>query len=63
MGLDALGLVEADHHSIPNVDVMVLARASMFFRLVDVLQETTNRPLLSSARMGFTYLAVRVADL
>jgi Asp/Glu/hydantoin racemase len=45
-----------------NVDVIVLAQASMS-RLVDVLREKTGLPVLSSPRMGVEYLAERVSEL
>lgn len=45
-----------------NVDVIVLAQASMN-RLVDVLSEETGLPVLSSPRMGVEYLAKRVSEL
>ncbi len=45
-----------------NVDLIVLAQASMS-RLAQVLRERTQRPVLSSPRMGVEYLAERVAAL
>lgn len=45
-----------------NVDVIVLAQASMN-RLADALNEETGLPVLSSPRMGVEYLAKRVSEL
>lgn len=45
-----------------NVDIIVLAQASMN-RLAGVLQEKTEMTVLSSPRIGVDYLAQRVAEL
>ncbi|MBT2473653.1 aspartate/glutamate racemase family protein [Microbacterium sp. ISL-103] len=45
-----------------NVDIIVLAQASMS-RLAAVLEEKTGKPVLSSPRIGVDYLADRVAEL
>jgi Asp/Glu/hydantoin racemase len=45
-----------------NVDIIVLAQASMS-RLVDALAEKTGLAVLSSPRIGVEYLAQRVLEL
>jgi Asp/Glu/hydantoin racemase len=55
-------IIEQAVHLADEVDLIVLAQASMS-RLAGVLQEKTGLTVLSSPRIGVDYLARRVAEL